>query len=193
MRWYHTSLARWPYRTQALTAGLLFGTGDAIAQKWIEGKGRYEIARTGRLFVYATLIFTPIHFQWQALAMKYITFPGPAYKTVLTRVAVEQSLITPPIVAIFFGSQALMEGKGWEVAKLRVEEKWWPTQIKSWSVWIPVQLFNFAVVPHMLRVPFASVVAVFWQAYMSVLNARPSQNAPRLETPLLLKKLDQLE
>lgn len=54
--------------------------------------------------------------------MKYITFPGPAYKTVLTRVAVEQSLITPPIVAIFFGSQALMEGKGWEVAKLRVEE-----------------------------------------------------------------------
>lgn len=91
---------------------------------------------------------------------------------VLTRVGLDQFVLTPVMVSVFFSSMSLMEGKGIEGAKEKLSQAYWPTLQKNWGVFsasesdsqlsitsadrstspVPVQLLNFALVPAHLRI-----------------------------------------
>jgi hypothetical protein len=43
----------------------------------------------------------------------------------------------------------------------------WPALKTNWSMWIPAQLVNFALVPIQFRVLVANIVALFFNTYMS--------------------------
>jgi hypothetical protein len=51
---YQLKLASHPTLTQAVATTVLFGTGDVLAQQFVEKKGLqdYELARTGRMAFY---------------------------------------------------------------------------------------------------------------------------------------------
>jgi hypothetical protein len=44
--------------------------------------------------------------------------------------------------------------------------------IANWKVWVGPQLLNFSVVPPILRVAFANVVAIAWNAILSIIANR---------------------
>lgn len=176
------ALAHSPFRTQCATSLVLFTSGVALAQR-ASSDEPFDFKRFTRMAAYAVGIFTPWHWacvlatgsfrttltdtcRWQRFANRHVIMRTTAL-TVATRVTLEQLFITPPLVASFFASQALLQAKGVREAAAQVQEKWWDTQKRSWCVWIPVSIGNFAVTPPAFRVPLVALVSFFWQGYMS--------------------------
>ncbi|KAG9310771.1 hypothetical protein JVU11DRAFT_8620 [Chiua virens] len=91
------------------------------------------------------------------------------------RVWLDQALMAPVAVGFFFGAMSILEGKGVSDAVERISENYQPTLIRNWSVFVPTQLINFALVPHHLRFGVVSVVSLFWNTYLSAVNARTQQ------------------
>ncbi|KAI0698639.1 hypothetical protein C8Q76DRAFT_756953 [Earliella scabrosa] len=168
---FNTSLIRRPLLTQCATSFVLFGTGDVLAQQAFEKKGaNHDFMRTARLSFYGGAMFGPLLTKWLQL-LNRLQFSSPT-KAVAYKVYLDQFVFTPGVIAFFFGSLTLLEGKSVGDAKERIQEAYVPTLIRNWGVFIPTQIFNFAVVPQHLRFVTVSVVALFWNAYLSSVNAR---------------------
>ncbi|EIN04076.1 hypothetical protein PUNSTDRAFT_93149 [Punctularia strigosozonata HHB-11173 SS5] len=169
-RAYNSVLQRRPMLAQCGTAAFLFGAGDVLAQQAIEKKGKnHDLARTARLSFYGGCLFGPIVTKWFQFLSR-IQFANKK-RGVVYMVWMDQFLLTPGIVAFFFGSMSLLEGKGLEGAKERIKENYAPTLVKNWGVFIPAQLINFGLVPPHFRFVFVGVVSLFWNTYLSAVNA----------------------
>ncbi|KAI0080582.1 hypothetical protein K474DRAFT_1657734 [Panus rudis PR-1116 ss-1] len=170
LRAFNASLVRRPMATQCATSFTLFAAGDVIAQQLIEGKGRdHDFARTARLGFYGGALFGPAVTKWFQL-LNRLQFRSPT-KAVLYRVYLDQFVFSPGVVAFFFGSMTLLEGKGVSDATERIKEAYVPTLLRNWGVFIPTQVINFAFVPHHLRFVVVGVVSLFWNTYLSSVNA----------------------
>lgn len=171
LRFYNAALIRRPILSQSLAAVVLFGAGDIIAQQAIEQRGKnHDFMRTARLTFYGGAIFGPALTKWYQL-LNRLKFPSPT-KAVVYRVWLDQAILTPAAVAFFFGTMSIMEGEGFSGAAERIRTAYQPTLIRNWAVFIPTQIINFAVVPHHLRFVVVSVVSLFWNTYLSAVNAQ---------------------
>jgi hypothetical protein len=52
---------------------------------------------------------------------------------------------------------------------------------KYWSLWIPMSIINFSVVPLHFRVAFVAVVSFFWMIILSVVANRSSDNGGEID------------
>ncbi|KAH8105767.1 hypothetical protein DFH11DRAFT_644837 [Phellopilus nigrolimitatus] len=171
LRAYNALLQRRPLLTQSVTAGVLFGAGDVIAQQGIERQGKnHDFARTARLTFYGGALFGPLMTKWYQ-ALNRLTFASPA-RAVAARVWLDQALLTPAAVVFFFSSMTFLEGKGVGEAKKRVETAYVPTLLRNWGVFVPAQIVNFALVPTHMRFVFVGVVSLFWNTYLSYANTQ---------------------
>ncbi|KAH9475697.1 Protein SYM1 [Psilocybe cubensis] len=169
LRSYNAALIRRPMLTQCLTAGVLFGAGDLIAQQAVERKGRdHDWTRTARLTFYGGAIFGPAMTKWYQL-LNQLKFASPT-RALAYRVFLDQAVLTPVAVAFFYGAMSCLEGKPEEVVP-RVQAAYVPTLIRNWGVYIPTQIINFSLVPPHLRLVVVSVVSLFWNTYLSAANA----------------------
>ncbi|KAN0080428.1 Mpv17 / PMP22 family domain containing protein [Tylopilus felleus] len=169
-RIYNAALIQRPMLAQSATAAFLFGAGDIIAQQAIEHEGKnHDFMRTARLAFYGGALFGPALTKWFQL-LDRIKFASPT-RGVIYRVWLDQALLAPVAVGFFFGTMSILEGKGTSGAVERINENYQPTLIRNWCVFIPTQIINFAVVPHHLRFGVVSVVSLFWNTYLSSVNA----------------------
>jgi len=182
LRAYNAALIRRPMIAQCGTSAVLFGTGDMIAQQAIEKKGlkNHDWARTARLTFYGGAMFGPIVTKWYQL-LNRLQFQT-ATKATVYRVTLDQGVLAPGIIALFFTSMSLMEGKGLPDVKERLRQKYHQTLMRNWGVFVPTQLINFAFVPHHLRFFVVGVVSLFWNTYLSAINAR---SAPAIKEELV--------
>jgi len=74
----------------------------------------------------------------------------------------------------------MLEGKGAGEAANKISHAYVPTLLRNWAVYIPTQVINFSIVPSHLRFVFVGVVSLFWNTYLSSVNAR-EQRLPDLE------------
>ncbi|OSD00772.1 hypothetical protein PYCCODRAFT_1437118 [Trametes coccinea BRFM310] len=169
---FNASLIRRPMVTQCVTSAVLFGSGDIVAQQVFEKKGfaNHDFMRTARLAFYGGAIFGPVLTKWLQF-LERLKFSSPV-KGVVYRVYLDQGVFTPMVVGMFFGSLTLLEGKSVTAAKERIKEAYVPTLIRNWGVFIPTQIVNFAIVPPHLRFVTVGVVSLFWNAYLSSVNAK---------------------
>ncbi|KAJ2922005.1 hypothetical protein H1R20_g15089, partial [Candolleomyces eurysporus] len=169
LRSYNSALLRRPMLVQCLTAAVMFGAGDVIAQQAVEGKGKkHDFLRTARLTFYGGCMFGPIMTKWYQF-LNRLKFASPT-KALLYRIYLDQALLTPVGVLFFYGSMSTLEGN-WQKAYERIEEAYVPTLVRNWAVFIPTQIVNFTVVPPHLRMVTVGVVSLFWNTYLSVANA----------------------
>ncbi|KAF9526804.1 hypothetical protein CPB83DRAFT_857257 [Crepidotus variabilis] len=169
LRSYNALLQRRPMITQCITASVLFGAGDIVAQQIVERKGKeHDYARTARLTFYGGALFGPAMTKWYQF-LNRIKFPSPT-KALMYRLWLDQAILTPVAVAFFYSSMSVLEGKPDE-AMDRVKAAYLPTLIRNWGVYIPTQLINFSIVPPHLRFFTVSVVSLFWNTYLSYSNA----------------------
>ncbi|EIW56266.1 uncharacterized protein TRAVEDRAFT_150763 [Trametes versicolor FP-101664 SS1] len=167
---FNASLIRKPMVTQCVTSAVLFGAGDVLAQQAFEKKGRdHDFMRTARLSFYGGAIFGPVITKWLQF-LERLKFASPT-RAVAYRVYLDQGVFTPMVVGMFFSSMTLLEGKSVRDVKERIQEAYTPTLIRNWGVFIPTQIINFAVVPPHLRFVTVGVVSLFWNAYLSSVNA----------------------
>ncbi|OBZ74456.1 Protein SYM1 [Grifola frondosa] len=136
-----------------------------------EKKGRdHDIARTARLAFYGGAIFGPIVTKWlQFLNRLQASTPT---KTIIYRVYLDQAAFTPCAIGLFFGSLTFLEGKGISDAQQRISEAYTPTLLRNWGVFVPTQIVNFGFVPPHLRFVTVGVVSLFWNCYLSSVNAK---------------------
>ncbi|KAJ7193011.1 hypothetical protein GGX14DRAFT_479201 [Mycena pura] len=175
-RAYNAMLIRRPMLAQCGTAAVLFGAGDIIAQQAVERKGKeHDFARTARLTFYGGAMFGPAMTKWYQL-LNRIQFKSPT-KGVIYRVWLDQCVLTPGAVVVFFGSMALLEGKPQEVVPRIGAVSYIPTLLRNWCVFVPTQIINFWFVPPHLRFLVVSVVSLFWNTYLSVANSMAKKQA----------------
>ncbi|KAF8892308.1 hypothetical protein CPB84DRAFT_1826122 [Gymnopilus junonius] len=187
LRSYNAALLRRPMITQCITATVLFGAGDVVAQQGVEGKGKeHDWARTARLTFYGGALFGPAMTKWYQL-LNRIKFPSPT-KALVYRVWLDQAFLTPVAIAFFYSSMSVLEGKTQD-AFHRVKSAYVSTLIRNWGVFIPTQLINFSLVPPHLRFVVVGVVSLFWNTYLSYSNA----NHNRFDRVVIEKSADSLQ
>ncbi|KAG0032604.1 Protein required for ethanol metabolism [Podila clonocystis] len=189
---YTRTLAKYPVWTQAFTTGVLFGTGDIIAQFLIEGnakKGKdknptvfdasWDVARTGRMAIFGAGFAGPVLHHWYKFLDRKIQLSTP-FRSLLGRVAVDQLCFAPCFIASFFVGQGLLAGESKQTIQARLE-KGYPGALKSnYMVWPGVQLLNFWCVPLQHRLMVVNTFALGWNTYLSHVN----QTSRLIETPV---------
>ncbi|EPQ61353.1 hypothetical protein GLOTRDRAFT_135830 [Gloeophyllum trabeum ATCC 11539] len=168
---YNALLIRRPMAAQCATAALLFGAGDVLAQQAIERRGRrHDFVRTARLSFYGGALFGPVITKWFTL-LNRLQFASPT-RGIVYKVWLDQAIASPAVVAYFFTSMTLLEGKPLYEVGERLGDAYVPTLLRNWCVFVPAQALNFAVVPAHMRFVFVSVVSLFWNTYLSAVNAQ---------------------
>ncbi|KAJ1835861.1 hypothetical protein LPJ63_000783 [Coemansia sp. RSA 2711] len=165
-------------------------TGDCAADKThtVPFSG-YDPAQTVRFFVYGAA-FAPISFSWHAFLNR--RFPlmaaanAPAVasvargshllsgkaKAVAKRIAVDQTVFAPFASGAFVAGMGILEGLDLDDLRERIRVQYPRVLLVGYLVWPAAQLINFSIVPLIYRVPFGSMVGLFWNTYLSWSSAQ---------------------
>ncbi|RCK66076.1 hypothetical protein Cantr_01756 [Candida viswanathii] len=96
----------------------------------------------------------------------------PKFIEVVRKVMTDQFLYSPVSLFCFFTyGTIVLEDKTWDDAKIKLKKIYIPTLFINYSVWFPVQFFNFLVIPRSFQVPFSSSISVLWNCYLSMRNS----------------------
>lgn len=146
-----------------------------LAQQAIEKRGlrNHDLLRTGRLALYGGCVFAPIVARWYMLLERLPIRSRPAL--IATKVGLDQFVLTPAILGVFFSSMTILEGKGTDEIRSRLKTAWQPTLVRNWMLFIPTQIANFSIVPVQFRLLVVNVVSLFWNCYLSYANSKSSQ------------------
>lgn len=169
LRRYNVLLMNRPMVTQCVTAAVLFGGGDVIAQQAVERRGGgHDFVRTARQTFFGGVLFAPIMTKWYGL-LNRMQFATPT-KALVYRVYLDQLVLSPVAVVYFYSCMTLLEGRSIHDAAERVKTAYVSTLVRNWSVFVPTQIVNFALVPAHLRFVFMGTVSLFWNTYLSYAN-----------------------
>lgn len=187
-RFYKNGLVKHPMLMQAIQSGLLMGSGDVIAQTFVEKTKlkNIDVARTLKF----GLIGFAIGVRLKKLRMSsYITnryaLQGPGLRkwygildrfvvaktksrTVLYKVTLDQIVFAPIFLATLIGTIGAMQGRNLTEIKKKLRTEYKDILITNYYVWPVVQIANFCLVPLNYQVLLVQFVAVFWNTYLSV-------------------------
>jgi hypothetical protein len=166
---YVQNLETNPILTKSLTSGVLNVMGDFIQQMFFSNNSRYDYGRTARQAIWGAAIPGPfLHYFYGGLARR---FPGNSAKTVLTKIALDQTVGAPLIVTSFYWTTGLLEGKSVSDVKKKYVESFWPTMKLNYQLWPAAQAVNFAFVPVAWQVIYVASVSLVWNVILSGKNA----------------------
>lgn len=160
---------------------------DFFTQRWFEGRNLSQInwRRNGIFFTWGFLYLGGVqYFVYVKLFAKYL-FPSAAgfvakplrakladragQITVLKQVGLDQFVHHPFVVfPTFYQVKELIEGGTPMDGVRKCWKNWYEDCMLSWSVWIPVFLFNFSFCPLWMRVPFVAIFSVFFTCLWSL-------------------------
>ncbi|EEB06606.2 Mvp17/PMP22 family protein 1 [Schizosaccharomyces japonicus yFS275] len=191
-QWYQRS----PVLTMCFTAATLAGISDGLAQgltiyrarkNAITGLGGEKLRAHPELpsirrvlqFVGFGFAISPIQFRWlRFLAQKLPVSKGVG--NVVSRVLLDQIVFAPFGLSAFYTWMTLTEGNTLREAKRRLQNVLLPTLKANYSVWPFVQAVNFWFMPLQYQLPFSSIVSLFWNMFLSIMNASESEEITQL-------------
>ena len=152
-------MASRPILTQAVTTGILFATGDTMAQQLVEKKGfkNHDLSRTGRMVFYGGCMFGPAAVKWFGFLQKKIVIPGKPNLQIVARVLTDQTVFASTNLFCFLSTMALLEGTD---PRKKLESTYFNALSKNWMVWPVVQMINFKFVPLPHQVLFVNFVSL---------------------------------
>ncbi|XP_010264995.1 PREDICTED: peroxisomal membrane protein PMP22-like [Nelumbo nucifera] len=164
---YLLQLQLHPLRTKALTAGVLAGCSDAIAQK-ISGIKKTQLRRLLLIMLYGFAYSGPFgHFLHKLMD---IIFKGKkGNKTVVKKVILEQLTSSPwnnMFFMMYYG--LIVEGRSWSLVRNKVRKDYPSVQLTAWKFWPIVAWVNYQYMPLQLRVLFHSIVASCWAIFLNL-------------------------
>ncbi|KAJ0178170.1 hypothetical protein K1T71_005993 [Dendrolimus kikuchii] len=121
-------------------------------------KPEIDYASAARIVSIGSTVYPPTLYFWYKFLDK--KFVGTAVKTVMTKVAADQLIMTPILLATFYTLLGVLERKEDVFEELR--EKYWKTFIANQAFWIPGQTINFFFMPSHLRVVYVASASFIW-------------------------------
>ncbi|XP_078429320.1 peroxisomal membrane protein PMP22-like [Wolffia australiana] len=164
---YLQQLQRHPLRTKAITAGVLAGCSDAVAQK-ISGIKKLQMRRLLLIVLYGFAYGGPFgHFLHKLMDIIFVRKKDS--KTIAKKVLLEQ-LISSPWNNIFFMMYygLVVEGRPWGPVRSKVRKVYPSVQLTAWKFWPIVSWINYQYMPLPLRVVFHSFVAACWGVFLNL-------------------------
>lgn len=114
----------------------------------------------------------PVSFKWyQFLGKSFPITAANGTTQALKRVALDQLVMAPIGLSMFFTYMTLAEGGGRKEILKKFDHVYVPTMKANYLLWPAVQLLNFRVMPLQFQLPFASTVGIAWGTYLSLTNS----------------------
>ncbi|XP_034140301.1 mpv17-like protein isoform X2 [Drosophila guanche] len=88
------------------------------------------------------------------------TFPGTTKAIIFRKLVLDQFILTPYLLTVFYAGMSIMEGS--EDILLELREKFLPTFVRSCIFWLPAQVLNFSLVAPRFRVIYMGVCGLIW-------------------------------
>lgn len=133
-----------------------------------KSKFSYDLERTARLCLWSIFVGTPIgHFWYMFLDRNICPATPTAGRAVLGKLALDQLVMSPAGLALFFWGIKLLEGGTLQEARANVASKFGPTLMANYVLWPAANFVNFRFIPSEQRILYINVIALFWTAYMS--------------------------
>ena len=160
---YLALLDRKPVMTKAITAAVLNGVGDIIAQLWLDG-GKLNWKRLGVFSFLGLVLIGPALHVWYGTLIRLV--PSQGSFGAIGRLMLDQFAFAPIFIGSIVSAIMALEGHAEDIPqKLRSDL---PTIVRSnWVLWVPFQFINFRFVPVRLQVLAANMVALLWNTYVS--------------------------
>ncbi|KAL1129016.1 hypothetical protein AAG570_013548 [Ranatra chinensis] len=98
-----------------------------------------------------------LYFWYKWLDAKFI---GRSGKIVVKKLLLDQFVLTPQLLTVFYVSMSIMEGKKNIFEECR--QKLIPTFQRSCCFWLPAQTINFLLVPPPARVVYVGTCSFIW-------------------------------
>ncbi|XP_022761155.1 peroxisomal membrane protein PMP22 [Durio zibethinus] len=166
-RKYLIQLQAHPLRTKAITAGVLAGCSDLIAQK-ISGVRRLQLRRLLLIMLYGFAYSGPFgHFLHKLMDAIFRGKKGS--KTVAKKVLLEQ-LTSSPWNNFFFMMYygLVVEGRPSGLVRSKVRKDYPTVQLTAWKFWPIVGWINYQYMPQQFRVLFHSFVVSCWAIFLNL-------------------------
>lgn len=168
---YMRQLDTHPLRTKMATSATLSGTGDLLAQ--VIGGKEIDYGRVAFMTAFGGLWSGPVGHYWLGFLARAI--PGTGLRAVGTRVLVDQGLMSPFGTAVYFSATGVYEGRD---PRQELRDKFWPTMLASWGVWVPVSGVSFRFVPTKLQPLFGSVIGLAWGTWVAGVSQEDTTAPP---------------
>ena len=180
---YLRRLEEEPLRTKALTAALLAGLADVIAQRLVSSRSALNWRRTLSIALYGLLWGGPSNHYWQQVLERIFPKRGDPLRAV-KKVALDQ-LTYGPLNNILFMTYiaAVVEGRSWAATRAKVRADYPAVQIKGWRLWPAAQFLNQTFVPLEMRVLWTNGVALVWSTFL-ITRARTASRVPWSALPV---------
>lgn len=109
---------------------------------------------------------------WWYKFLQIYSSKDPKFIEVLRKVLTDQLCYSPVSLFCFFtyGTMVLESGT-WEDTKAKLLKLYFSTLVINYSIWFPIQFFNFLIVPRSFQVPFSSSIAVLWNCFLLMRNS----------------------
>merc|ERR1711988_367033 len=156
----------------SLYMGSEFIQQTLLRKVFAESPRDYDFASVGRYGVLGTFIFpTMLHFWYKWLDSKYI---GNSAGIIIRKMLLDQFVISPPILAIFYIGMSIMERREDIFSECR--KKLVPTFQSSCMFWMPAQAVNFIFLPTQFRVVYIGTCSLLWVNILCILK-RGTENS----------------
>jgi len=164
-----------PFVVNCLRYGSLFCGAEVLQQYYLkkhlpkqEGSQPqpYDATKLKNMAVFG-YVFAP---SYMALWYKWLEprYPGTALKTVVTKVVLDQTLLTIPILCMFFPWMSYCDGK--ENIFRELIDKFVLTYTISCTFWLPAQALNFRMVPPRHRILFNGAAGFIWAFILCIIK-----------------------
>lgn len=164
---YSRELVLRPYRTKAITTGLLMMLSDYLAQALTNSV--METERLIRFLFYGFAIAGPATHWWFSLIERHC---ATGLFGAVQMAALDQFIAAPVLLACFILFMHCSGGGRIRGNEAHLREQHKDALSASIRVWPIVNMINFSVVPSHYRVVFGSAFNVLWIAYLSVATSK---------------------
>ncbi|GLC42063.1 Protein Mpv17 [Pleodorina starrii] len=173
---YERSLRRRPVLTQAASSALLWGLGDAMAQR-IEtrGRGGVDSRRVALTAAFGGAVIGPAGHGWYLMLESLVLKLGLAcsIKSMLLKVAVDNLLYSPAYVLAFFAFGCMaIDGLSPAQFSAKMRQEFLPTMLAEAMVWPPYMCAVFSRVPVQHQLLAVNVATLFDVCFLSWMRTK---------------------
>jgi len=130
-----------------------------------------DMSSVKRYAIMGTVVFPPILTKWYSWLDN--RFPCTSRTVVMKKLVLDQFLLTPWLLAIFFIGMSFMEGERGESMLQEFKNKFAMTFTVDCLYWLPVQALNFLFVPPGFRILYIGLTTFLWLNVLCYIKSSP--------------------